>query len=191
MRRRSILLLPLLLPVRALHAEPEPRTGNIMSPGECPLECCQYDQELVSPCVQSTTKSTSGVEVTFSLQPGDKFTLRKSFVFTRSAGIVRVKETAQAFKPNSGTDPINAVITLNRESTLLVLYRQGRNCHRLLYNGTRYSADITQALANQKLELVREPQFTWWAGIQNSIGQLGWARDPYELFAQSACGKNA
>jgi hypothetical protein len=192
MHRRTLLLLPLLGPVGCLRAESDqPRSENIVSRNECPLECCPYDQDLAAAVERTAYKVPSGREVAFAMQPGDKFRLKSSFVFTRRAGIVHVTNTAQIATPNSQTRQKETIATLLPGSTLLVLYPQGRNCHRVIYNGITYSADLAQALASKKLELVTEPQFTWWARIQNSVGQSGWAKNPYELFAKMPCGKNA
>ena len=199
MRSRALVLLAIVglsTMTFAVERIPKPPIFSSMS---CPLQCCPYGTNWTAHERLHAYKSPTDTAQQFAVEENEVIIAKTGLVITRMLGETKVLQTTRlGARLEPTASPRESVVTLEPGTTLYILQPQGKNCDKFWYKGKIYAAEIAPGVegkafapGNPMLEIISRPKIDWWVQIQNSQGQSGWVKNPYSLFINADCEKDA
>lgn len=159
--------------------------------GVCPFECCTYTEWTARDSLRVYAAEGDSSTVAFTLAPGERFTGITGNVHLDPPGLVVARDTVLLNQEMAG-----GPVVLMPGDTVQVLSPIGEGFFNLLHEGRVVEgAGFWGFNAMENLEaqgeLLREPEWEWWAQVRNAEGETGWlnmSTVPGQIGGVDACG---
>lgn len=153
--------------------------------GACPFECCTYRSWGVTKETVLRKDASDTSPVVSTVRSGEKVLGRTGVVITDKAGKVVIQKAMKLHKEGGKGE-----VTLRPGDVIYYLHYVGAGYDKHWFRGLLLvdQTDIRKIGKDEWFEVVNLPEWTWWAKIQRSNGDVGWTRELNNFTNIDACG---